>query len=151
MPLKWSEVKSSLDSQRCTMLTVGGVLRKTNPWQDYCDGERPLKQAIERLVKLSCPARCFCDEEPERNDRVIAVPRDSHREKSEDDARDLSKQIRQEIEKFFVATDELEAKELQFLGWKGPRQVKSSWDQAVKGFSRDAAPESARRRQAGQK
>src|SRR5262249_31800705 len=56
-----------------------------------------------------------------RNDRLIAVPRDSHREKSEKDARDLSKQVRREIEKFFVATDELEDKELKFLGWKGPK------------------------------
>jgi inorganic pyrophosphatase len=34
-------------------------------------------------------------------------------------ARDLPKQVRSEIEKFFVATDELEDKELKFLGWKG--------------------------------
>ena len=71
-----------------------------------------------------------------RNDRVIAVPRDSHREKSEDDARDLSKQIRQEIEKFFVATDELEAKELQFLGWKGPKTGEKLIDQAAKQFNK---------------
>jgi inorganic pyrophosphatase len=56
-----------------------------------------------------------------RNDRLIAVPRDSHREKADKDARDLPKQMRQEIEKFFVATDELEAKVLKFLGWKGPK------------------------------
>src|SRR6187200_1040834 len=31
------------------------------------------------------------------------------------------KPIRNEIEKFFVATDELESKELKFLGWKGPK------------------------------
>jgi inorganic pyrophosphatase len=71
-----------------------------------------------------------------RNDRVIAVPRDSHREKSEEDARDLSKQIRQEIEKFFVATDELEAKELQFLGWKGPKTGEKLIDQAAKQFNK---------------
>src|SRR5262249_2833977 len=56
-----------------------------------------------------------------RNDRLIAVPRESHREKSDKDARDLSKQVRTEIEKFFIATDELEDKELKFLGWKGPK------------------------------
>src|SRR2546423_15396111 len=58
---------------------------------------------------------------PIRNDRLIGVPRHSHREKSDKDARDLPKQVRQEIEKFFVATDELEAKTLKFLGWKGPK------------------------------
>jgi inorganic pyrophosphatase len=51
-----------------------------------------------------------------RNDRLIAVPRDSHREQADHDARDLPKQVRSEIEKFFVATDELEDKELKFLG-----------------------------------
>jgi hypothetical protein len=37
----------------------------------------------------------------------------------------ISKQIREEIEKFFVATDELEAKELQFLSGRGPKPAKS--------------------------
>src|SRR4051812_41442507 len=55
-----------------------------------------------------------------RNDRLIAVPRDSHREQADKDARELPKQVRAEIEKFFVATDELEAKKLKFIGWKGP-------------------------------
>ena len=67
-----------------------------------------------------------------RNDRLIAVPRDSHREKSEKDACDLPKQVRTEIEKFFVATDELEDKELKFLGWKGPGAGKKLIDGATK-------------------
>src|SRR3954447_12068672 len=71
-----------------------------------------------------------------RNDRLIAVPRDSHREKSEDDARELPKQVRQEIEKFFVATDELEDKELQFLGWKGPKAGARLIEQAAKKFKK---------------
>jgi inorganic pyrophosphatase len=56
-----------------------------------------------------------------RNDRLIAVPRESHRAQADRNARDLPKQVRKEIEKFFVATDELEDKELEFLGWKGPK------------------------------
>ena len=71
-----------------------------------------------------------------RNDRVIAVPRDSHREKSEDDARDLPKQIREEIEKFFVPTDELENKKLKFLGWKGPKAGEELVDQAARQFKK---------------
>jgi inorganic pyrophosphatase len=67
---------------------------------------------------------------------VIAVPRDSHREKSENDARDLPKQIREEIEKFFVATDELENKELKFLGWKGPKAGEKLVDQAARQFKK---------------
>jgi inorganic pyrophosphatase len=72
-----------------------------------------------------------------RNDRLIAVPRDSHREKSEKDARDLSKQVRREIEKFFVATDELEDKELKFLGWKGPKTGERLIGAAAKAFKRN--------------
>jgi len=73
---------------------------------------------------------------PIRNDRLIAVPRDSHREKSDKDARELPKQVRQEIEKFFVATDELEAKTLKFLGWKGPKVGKRLIEDAAKSFKR---------------
>jgi inorganic pyrophosphatase len=69
-----------------------------------------------------------------RNDRLIAVPRDSHREKADKDARDLPKPMRQEIEKFFVATDELESKELKFLGWKGPKAGERLIDAAAKEF-----------------
>jgi inorganic pyrophosphatase len=58
---------------------------------------------------------------PIRNDRLMAVPRDSHREQADRDARKLPKQVRNEIEKFFIATDELEDKQLEFLGWKGPK------------------------------
>jgi len=71
-----------------------------------------------------------------RNDRVIAVPRDSHREKSARDARDLPKQIREEIEKFFVATDELDDKELKFLGWKGPKTGEKLIDHAARQFGK---------------
>ena len=33
-------------------------------------------------------------------------------------------EVKEELEKFFVATDELEAKTLKFLGWHGPAQAK---------------------------
>jgi len=66
-----------------------------------------------------------------RNDRLIAVPRDSHREKADKDARDLPKPMRQEIEKFFVG---LESKELKFLGWKGPKAGERLIDAAAKEF-----------------
>jgi bifunctional non-homologous end joining protein LigD len=52
MPLNWNQVKSGLNPQRFTMRTAWSSLKKSKPWQDYCDGERPLKDAIERLVKI---------------------------------------------------------------------------------------------------
>jgi inorganic pyrophosphatase len=71
-----------------------------------------------------------------RNDRLIAVPRHSHREQAAADARDLPKQVRSEIEKFFVATDELESKELKFLGWKGPKTGERLIEKAAKQFKK---------------
>lgn len=51
MPLTWTQVKSDLDPKRFTVRTVPALLAKTSAWQDYCDGERPLEQAITRLGK----------------------------------------------------------------------------------------------------
>ena len=59
-----------------------------------------------------------------RNDRVIAVPENSHRERELHGVQDLPPELKEELEKFFVATDELEAKTLKFLGWKGSAQAK---------------------------
>ncbi|MCK8779294.1 DNA ligase D [Rhizobium sp. NTR19] len=53
MPLTWSQVKAGLDPKRFTIRTVPALLAKTSAWQDYCDGERPLEQAIKRLGKAS--------------------------------------------------------------------------------------------------
>jgi hypothetical protein len=36
-----------------TIRTAWGSLKESKPWQDYCGGERPLKQAIEKLVKTT--------------------------------------------------------------------------------------------------
>jgi bifunctional non-homologous end joining protein LigD len=51
MPLNWNQVKAGLDPRRFTMRTAPDLLRKSKPWQDYCDAERPLKDAIEKLAK----------------------------------------------------------------------------------------------------
>jgi bifunctional non-homologous end joining protein LigD len=53
MPLNWSQIKAGLDPQRFTMQTAPAVLAKSKPWKEYCDGERSLKRAIEKLVKLA--------------------------------------------------------------------------------------------------
>ena len=51
MPLTWSQVKTDLDPKRFTIRTVPALLAKTSVWQDYCDGQRSLQQAIKRLAK----------------------------------------------------------------------------------------------------
>jgi bifunctional non-homologous end joining protein LigD len=51
MPLSWNQVKAGLDPQRFTLRTAPALLRKSKPWQDYCEGERRLKEAMEKLVR----------------------------------------------------------------------------------------------------
>jgi inorganic pyrophosphatase len=71
----------------------------------------------------------------ERNDRLFAVPRRSHSEQAIRDVRDLSKPIQQELEKFFIATDELEDKKLEIIGWKGPKIAMKTIKNSAKSFS----------------
>jgi inorganic pyrophosphatase len=72
-----------------------------------------------------------------RNDRLFAVPRRSHSEQGLQDVRDLSKPILDELEKFFKATDELEDRELEIIGWKGPKAAVQAIKEAAKSFAKD--------------
>ncbi|MBY3235514.1 DNA ligase D [Rhizobium laguerreae] len=56
MPLTWTQVKSDLDPKRFTIRTVPALLAKSSAWEDYCDGQRPLEQAIKRLAKARVAA-----------------------------------------------------------------------------------------------
>ncbi|UXN66007.1 DNA ligase D (plasmid) [Phyllobacterium sp. A18/5-2] len=51
MPLNWTQVKAGIDPKRFTIRSVPGLLNKTTAWQDYCDGQRSLEQAIKRHGK----------------------------------------------------------------------------------------------------
>ena len=73
----------------------------------------------------------------ERNDRLFAVPLNSHSERALHDIADLTKPIREELEKFFVATDELEDKKLKIIGWKGPKIAVQTIKDAAKSFAKD--------------
>jgi bifunctional non-homologous end joining protein LigD len=50
MPLNWSQVKAGLDPTRYTMRTAADYIGKATEWQHYCDGERPLQDAIRKFV-----------------------------------------------------------------------------------------------------
>src|SRR6185312_9717166 len=56
----------------------------------------------------------------ERNDRVFAVPDRSPLEADIADVRRLPGRAVEELEQFFRATNALQDKELEFLGWRGP-------------------------------
>jgi inorganic pyrophosphatase len=62
------------------------------------------------------------------------VSRRSHSELALHDVQDLSKPIREELEKFFVATDELEDKSLEIIGWKGAKTAMKVIQGAAKAF-----------------
>ncbi|TNM60287.1 DNA ligase D [Aliirhizobium smilacinae] len=53
MPLTWMQVKADLDPKHFTVRTVPDLLKKSTAWQDYCDGQRPLAQAIKRQARLT--------------------------------------------------------------------------------------------------
>ena len=48
----------------------------------------------------------------------------------------LSRPIQDELEKFFVATDELEDKKLKIIGWKGPKIAFKAIKEAAKSFAK---------------
>jgi inorganic pyrophosphatase len=73
----------------------------------------------------------------ERNDRLFAVPRRSHSEQDLRDVRDLSKPLQQELAKFFIATDELEDKTLEVIGWKGPKIAMKAIKVSGRTFSKE--------------
>ena len=52
MPLTWAQVKKGLDPQSFTLRTVPRLVKSLKAWEDYCDGERPLASAINRLGKV---------------------------------------------------------------------------------------------------
>lgn len=56
MPLNWTQVKADLDPTRFTVRTVPALIAKSTAWEDYGDSEKPLEQAIERLVKARAAA-----------------------------------------------------------------------------------------------
>jgi|SRR5258706_14826103 inorganic pyrophosphatase len=59
----------------------------------------------------------------ETNDRIFAVPDRSPFEGDLQDVRRLPARAVDELERFFEATDALEDKRLEFLGWRGPTRA----------------------------
>ena len=51
MPIEWSQVKTGLDPSKFTIRTAPPLLKKSKPWKDYDKSARPLRGAIERLLK----------------------------------------------------------------------------------------------------
>jgi len=43
--------RNGLDPKRFTVRTVPELIKNSSAWEDYCDGQRLLDQAIKRLGK----------------------------------------------------------------------------------------------------
>jgi len=48
--VSWAQVKNGLDPMRYTIRTAPTLLKKSDAWADYCDGERPFLAAAKKLV-----------------------------------------------------------------------------------------------------
>ena len=55
MPVNWSLVKAGLDPMRYTIRTAADHVGKATEWEGYCDGERPLEDAIRKFIKQEGP------------------------------------------------------------------------------------------------
>ncbi len=51
MPLEWTQVKAGLDPRKYTLRTVPALLKRAKPWRTYAKSARPLRAAIQKLLK----------------------------------------------------------------------------------------------------
>jgi bifunctional non-homologous end joining protein LigD len=49
MPLTWAQVRRGLDPSKYTLKSVPKLLKKSKAWTDYCECERPLRDAISQI------------------------------------------------------------------------------------------------------
>jgi len=50
MPVSWVQVRAGLDPSRFTIRTAPALIAKADPWENYCDLERPFLPAAKRLL-----------------------------------------------------------------------------------------------------
>ena len=51
MPISWSQVRKGLDPARFTLGSAPALLKKTKPWSDYREAERPFLAAARKLLQ----------------------------------------------------------------------------------------------------
>ena len=53
MPLTWQQVSEGLDPLHYTLRSVPSLLARSSAWKDYCECERPLRDALKRIASGS--------------------------------------------------------------------------------------------------
>jgi len=93
-----------------------------------------------RVVGVVCVAQREREsgEKRVRNDRIIAVPSNDDRY---DDVRDFTKQMRRELENFFVTVSSMVNKDVVIEGWGGPKKARRLVEAATQSYVRGRAPE----------
>jgi len=51
LPIDWPQVKTGLDPKKYTLRSAPTFLKKLDPWTDYGAAAKPLRPAVERLLK----------------------------------------------------------------------------------------------------
>jgi bifunctional non-homologous end joining protein LigD len=52
MPLSWKQVRVGLDPRRYTVRTAPKLIAKSAAWEEYCESERSLEQAVRQLTLI---------------------------------------------------------------------------------------------------
>jgi bifunctional non-homologous end joining protein LigD len=52
MPLSWQQLAAGIEPQLFTIKTVPALVANSSAWEEYCDSERPLGPAIQRIGEL---------------------------------------------------------------------------------------------------
>ena len=52
MPVDWPQLRAGFAPKKFTVRTAPALLRKNRPWKDYARSAKPLRQAIERLLRM---------------------------------------------------------------------------------------------------
>jgi hypothetical protein len=129
-PARTSKANCRARNGRCSSRTTMRALSIGTPMRLIARGSPPTHRAFCRRTAGWRPAPA------QRKAGLFAVPKDSHSERALKDVRDLSEPIQQELEKFFKATDELEDKKLNVIGWKGPKAAVEAIKDAAKVFKK---------------
>ena len=67
-----------------------------------------------------------------RNDRVLALPEATRRERHLTTVADLSRRVRDELEQFVMSATALEGKDPSIVGWDGPEAALALLEQAAR-------------------